>query len=161
MVYKIPTGLIKDKSPKPKKPLTIAEKEKIAEAYAKIHAKRRAEIHAKSVPAYYETRKPLDKTKKRKVVNKKEIEVVIDPKTGIIREKPHKKAGHHTLEDLKRIKVLKDEIEALKARILRKDAMIKNLKRKIEKLKDIIESPVKEEQRQLKELVDNPDFLEI
>lgn len=75
--------------------------------------------------------------------------------------KPPTQPRMKTLDDLKQVKELKDKIKALEARITRKDAMIKSLKRRIEKLKDIIESPKKEEQRQLQILAENPDFLEI
>lgn len=64
-----------------------------------------------------------------------------------------------TLDDLKQIKELKDQVEALKARITRKDVTIKSLKRRIEKLKNPIEKKKKEEETNF--YVDNPDFLEI
>jgi chromosome segregation ATPase len=111
--------------------------------------------------------------KKPKEVVKKEIEVVIDPKTGIIRKKAvNKKVIPHNLEDLKKIKGMKDEIlkkikgmkdeiEALKTRMVRKDATIKNLKRKVEKLKEEIERPEKEKREEREFYIENPDFLEI
>jgi hypothetical protein len=72
-------------------------------------------------------------------------------------EKPRIK----TLDDLRQIKELKDQIEALKARITRKDATIKSLKRRMEKLKHTIDAPEKEVQRKIEFLVENPDFLEL
>jgi hypothetical protein len=191
MTYKIPVELIKDKAPKTKKPKNpITENEiknlvRKAKASTKMRSKMIAEIYKNFVPTYYEKRKPLERTTKRKRTKnwndvkddfwdkvdklrkeegedeEDELRKTIVDNTGRPIKAVAKKTIPHNLEDLKRIKGLKDEIEALKTRIVRKDAMIKNLKRKVEKLKDIIESPVKEEQRQLKELVDNPDFLEI
>ena len=65
-----------------------------------------------------------------------------------------------TLDELKQIKELKDQIEALKARITRKDATIKSLKRQNEKLKNPVEKKKKEDHDK-NFYVDNPDFLEI
>jgi predicted RNase H-like nuclease (RuvC/YqgF family) len=63
-----------------------------------------------------------------------------------------------TLDELKQIKELKDQVEALKARITRKDATIKSLKRRLEKLKNPVE---KKKEETTDHYIDNPDFLEI
>jgi hypothetical protein len=66
-----------------------------------------------------------------------------------------------TLDDLKQVKELKDKIKALEARIIKKDTMIKSLKRRIKKLNQTINAPKKEAQMKIDFLVENPDFLEI
>jgi hypothetical protein len=88
---------------------------------------------------------------------------IVDPAGKSVLKRPIEpvKPRIKTLEELKAIKLLKDQIANLEARITRKDVQIKSLKRKVEKLKKIIDAPENEKQAKLNDLIENPDFLEI
>jgi hypothetical protein len=129
-------------------------KAKVADWIKSERKKRQQILHDDYGKAYWEHRKDRnDEPYERKTIK--------NPAT-----KPQKKVKPErvkTLDDLKQIKELKEQVNDLKNKVKARDIRIKKLKATIEKLKDPEGKVAKEkEQKTVAEFYrDNPDFLEI